>query len=495
MIDRIVYIITTITKYPLVFIAISCLTQSIASERSTEILSLVLITMCIILLIITKRQRYILIFLVVSLLFNLRCSFVNFYPDFTLQNYYDQNVEIIAQVKFFPIVQGINQKIILQPKFIGDQKTITKSQYFLMQTKVSKFEKINKGDLILLKAKLIKPPVFENFNYPEYLKSNKIYGVLENVEQIKVVNSANSFLDKLRFQIIKQINQNLPEPHAGLLLGMLIGSRAEFDDEFNAALKMSGTNHIIAVSGYNVSVLIALVVKLAGYIPRKNSILLAACVLGCFLLIVGLDNLPALRAGLMGFAVLLANMSGKKSNVISLLALASVIMLFDNPYVYKSLSFQLSYAATIGLIFLADKLADKIKFITNQSFREELSVTFAALIATFPITFSNFGQVAIWAPLANLIIGPLVPMIMAIGGISLMFRFASTVIFKVFLQIDWILIEIMVRTINFTPRLPFSMIIIDNHNVTKYFSLGALLFLFLYLIEVAYQKSIHETKI
>lgn len=399
-------------------------------------------------------------------------------PDH-IKNFSDQIYTVYGEVENYPYEK--NGKIVfdLQPKILIKNQQIVKISKGKIRVSVDKFFQVNKKNKLSADIFLETPPSFDGFDYKKYLETNEVFALGKSVKNLKVIESEEDFftekIQRIRTKLIESVRNDFSEPHAGLLLGILIGTREEFPGDFAQQLSATGTTHIIAVSGYNITVIIGMCLSLAGIIPRKIALIFTIFILILFITIVGTDNLPAMRATIMGVSVIIGMFIGRKSAVYSMLSVSVILLLISNPYVYKSLSFQLSFAATLGLILMADNIEKIIPSIISGGIREELAVTFSAIIATYPITFSKFGSINIWAPLANVIVAPITPIIMLFGSIS---AFCYLVFNKGFMVVNflaWLFLDIMVRAIELISTFPYARIILEEH-------LGIVSIIFLLLI-------------
>lgn len=216
------------------------------------------------------------------------------------------------------------------------------------------------------------------------------------------------------------INSLLPEPQASLLNGILFGVKTSMSPALYQALIDTGTLHIIALSGMNISILITLVGKTTLFLGRKFSGFLTIVFIILFVWFVGAS--PSLiRAAIMGFLSLFALYSGRVNWAILTLFLAGLIMLLFNFDFIKDLSFQLSFLATLGIILVS---SDKKKFRKNPidniiySIKENFKITLAAQIFTLPVILINFHRLSIIAPIANLLIVWAIQPIMIFGFIT-----------------------------------------------------------------------------
>lgn len=236
-----------------------------------------------------------------------------------------------------------------------------------------------------------------------------------------VARRSHPFLE-LRARLRRTVRSMLPEPDASLLLGLLVGDRGGLPPALNADFRATGTSHVLAVSGYNVMLLIdsAIVLfALAGLARRPAAALISMLVVG-FVLLAGADP-PVLRAGLMGSAGLLAALLGRKANGTNAFLLAAAIMLLADPLALRhDVSFRLSFFAVAGLSAFGTPFERFLGFIPIEAVRTPLAQTLGATLATLPIALHDFGSFAVASPPTNVLIAPLIPFATAAGAIAVL---------------------------------------------------------------------------
>ncbi len=246
-------------------------------------------------------------------------------------------------------------------------------------------------------------------------------------QDLNLFTSTNSVIViKTNFDLIYTIKSNLDRvlkkylypDNVALAAGVIWGDDSELTNSAKEAMQRTGLTHLIAVSGFNVSVIILLVSKFRGRLPRHLLSFLTVVFLVAFNLFVGLENLPATRATLMGVSVVLGNLTGRPGSIWGSLSISVIVILLLAPSSITSISFQLSVAALIGILLLFPKLDYFFSFLPKL-IREGVSLTMAANLSTFPITVASFGGYSIISPISNLILGPLIPLLMAQTSISL----------------------------------------------------------------------------
>ena len=488
--SRLEYIIATLNRFPLVIVAFSLLITFAALETGFRELQYALAGICGLFLIRTGSPKICVLVLLGLLLGIFQYNRFTNLPQNHLQNFLGKEVLIRGVATAAPVSSGSMQKVVVMlltyfennewRDFNGGKVSISINKYLY---------EINKADTLEFRTELQAPEKIEEFDYAAYLLTEDIYAIGKNPQNIRVISTSNTFLDTLRERVITEARQTFPEPHASLLLGILLGTREDIPARFNLDLKATGTSHVIAVSGYNVTVLATVCLSISGLLPRRVVAVMTIVMLFLFLLLVGVTNIPALRAVLTGCAVIAGSLTGRKGAAFNLLALACIIVILINPFSYKSISFQLSFAAVLGLMLIQSRLQTlKPKFF-NKEFFAEFSTSLAANLATFPVIFSNFGTLTIWSPVVNVIIAPLVPMIMFSGAIFAAASLVNNSIADLLAIPVWFLLELLIRLIGFGAHLPLALISFSQNRV----QLAALILVLicLWIFEINY----HEYKL
>jgi competence protein ComEC len=195
------------------------------------------------------------------------------------------------------------------------------------------------------------------------------------------------------------INSYLPEPHASLLNGILFGLSLKTADLFYNQLKMVGLLHIVVLSGMNITILAAITASVTGFLDKRVSILITMLTIIGFILFVG-PKAPIVRAGIMGILALLAISYGRRSLAMYSLLVSFLIVATIWPGWISTLSLQLSYMATLGIILFGGS---------------EFRTSIAAQAFTAPLIFFHFQQISFIAPLSNLFVAVSIPPLMIFG--------------------------------------------------------------------------------
>lgn len=212
------------------------------------------------------------------------------------------------------------------------------------------------------------------------------------------------------------INGYLIEPHASLLNGIIFGTPLKTDPQFYEAVRRVGLLHLVVLSGMNITILCSLIGVVTSPLPRRTSIFLSIIGVLLFTLFVGPEP-PIIRAAGMGVLSLFAILTGRKAVPLYILFISFILFFIISPQSLGSVSFQLSYAATLGLILFARPRTVKEHWL-KRGILEELRTSLSAQIFTAPLLFYYFRQVSLIAPLSNVLIAWTVLPLMVFGFLA-----------------------------------------------------------------------------
>lgn len=212
----------------------------------------------------------------------------------------------------------------------------------------------------------------------------------------------------------------LNQDEAALISGITFGFRGDFTSEFKAQMSQSGTTHIVALSGYNIAILVSAIFFVFNrYISRRKTFYLTAGIILLFVLMVGAEA-SVVRAAIMGFLVLLAREIGRPHDGFRILTLTALVMALVNPSIlHYDIGFQLSFLSLMGILYLEPIL--KMIFRLDKrapsffGWRENALSTFSAQLFVAPILIQSFGQFSLTSILANVLILEVVPLTMFFG--------------------------------------------------------------------------------
>ncbi len=291
------------------------------------------------------------------------------------------------------------------------------------------------GDRLSMRGKLQTPPDSGDFSYQDYLANKGIYSVV-SFAQVEVIDSGNlnpvlAALYRLKEHAQLVLQDIFPSPESELLSGILLGNDNGLSKELKSAYQVTGTAHIIAISGFNIALLAGLVTTYTNrWLGPRRGTLTALLVLTGYTLLVGADA-SVVRAVVMGSFGMLGALIGQRGNGLNTLGLAAFLMCLINPNLPWDVGFQLSFFATLGLVLYASPLQARLKDFLARHLNEETAsslagpfseyfiFTLVAQALTLPLIAWHFGDLSWLFLLANPLILPVQPPVMLLGGLAL----------------------------------------------------------------------------
>lgn len=244
------------------------------------------------------------------------------------------------------------------------------------------------------------------------------------------------------------INSYLSEPEASLLNGMIFGVGLKTTKEFYQNLKIVGLLHLVVLSGINITLLAAIVSSVTKFFSKVISTMITVLTIFLFVIFVG-PQAPIVRAAFMGILTHVAIITGRKNYAIYALFLSFIFIILFWPSWLKTVSLQLSYGATFGIILFGQSRSRN--FIWRN-----IRLTLAAQIFTVPIIFIYFRQVSLISPLANLLISEMIAPLMVFGFLTAFLGKISYFLGLIPSYICHGLLTYMVWVINLLAKIPFA---------------------------------------
>jgi len=215
----------------------------------------------------------------------------------------------------------------------------------------------------------------------------------------------------------------LPPISASLLMGMVFGANEKFPADFRQALQTTGVLHVIAASGMNVTfVSAALLYTLGLFFKRRTALLFGMAGIVFYVFLVGFQP-SILRASIMGIFAFGAGLIGRQNIAVFGLFVSGYLLLLWQPNFLFDVGFQLSFMATLGIMFLKPLLDKPLEGLgrVGKLGGETVTTTFAAQLGTLPILLSVFGQFGLLSVLVNALVLWTVPIVMIFGSIAAIF--------------------------------------------------------------------------
>ncbi|MBI4114574.1 MAG: ComEC/Rec2 family competence protein [Candidatus Niyogibacteria bacterium] len=259
---------------------------------------------------------------------------------------------------------------------------------------------------------------------------------------------------------MKSIGDILPEPHASFLGGLTVGARRSMPQDLLDDFRKVGVIHIVVLSGYNVTIIARALAGFLGlFLPWMASIFAGIIGIILFTILTGAAA-PVVRASIMAIFIYTAHATGKVNRVIIALLIAGTFMLIQNPKILRfDPSFQLSFVATLGLIYLAPYFERKLQWLPKRfNIREAATATISAQIAVTPLILSMMGTFSVVALPVNMLVLLSVPYAMFFGFIAGVLGWISHIIAFPFTWIAYLLLEYELRIVDIFSSLPFAQI-------------------------------------
>lgn len=456
------------------------LIQSLGRFSLAYILFPSFLSLVLILLGILKKKQ---IFLLGAFLF--ACislgMFRFYYSDYklSLQKFSDTSISERALVVENPELKNGSKRVIVE----------FEKSHIKALVSLDAYTPILYGDYLSISGTLSRPQNFKTdqgktFDYISYLKKD---GIVYQIKypQIEIIShdKGNILLKKLytlRSNFLQSLNRFIPNPEVSLAGGIILGGSDTFSKDLKQEFITTGTIHIVALSGYNVTIIAESLMRLFSFLPFMVGLSFGAVSIVLFALMSGAGS-TVLRASIMSLLTLLARATGRLYDIGRALLIAGIIMLMLNPWILVyDISFQLSFLATIGLIYLTPLVKQKLSFLTTRfEIRELVSATLATNIFVLPFLLYTTGIFSIVSLPANLLILPLMSLTMLMGFLTGACSFIP-LLSKLFGGLSYILLHYELGVVHFFASLPFASI--QANNVSGYIIFLIYIFLVGYMV-------------
>jgi competence protein ComEC len=378
-----------------------------------------------------------------------------------------KKVVLMGTVSDEPNMTETSTKLTVKASLINDKNVKLK-----VLVLAGLFPKIQYGDRIQAEGKLEKPENFtssatKEFDYVGYLAKDDIFYELSFANVQLISTSHGSFLKTKLFEFknlfMARINSLIKEPESSLLGGLLLGAKNSLGKDWQNKFREAGVSHIVALSGYNITIVAEGIMFVLAFLPRMLSMSFGALGILAFAVLTG-GSATVLRASVMALLVLLAKATGRIYDVVRALFVAAMFMLIQNPKVLVfDISFELSFLSTVALIFVSPILEKKFLFITEKyKLRELVLATISTQIFVLPFIFYKMGMISLVSLPANLLILPLIPIIMFFGFLTGMVALILPILAVPLALISSLLLSYVLKVINIFADLPFSALNIKN---------------------------------
>ena len=337
------------------------------------------------------------------------------------------------------------------------------------------------GENIRLRGKLQTPPENEDFSYRDYLAAQHVHSYMSTAEVTVLPGNGGNPLSVALYGIkdraLTNIYRMFPDPESSLMAGILLGVDTGLTRELQDAFKNTGTAHIIAISGFNISIIAGIFFAFfSRFFGERRGAVIAILVIALYTIIVGADA-AVVRAAIMGSLALFAKQVGRRQFALNTLLAVALMMTLWNPLFVWDVGFQLSFFATLGLILYADpfsKFANRLitKYFPSSAaersaelFSEFVLLTLAAQLTTIPIMAYHFQRISLVSFIANPFILPAQPAVMIIGGLALLLSLVWLPLGQIAAWVVWPFVVYTIRMVELFDRVPHGTIFLGKFSI------------------------------
>lgn len=360
--------------------------------------------------------------------------------------------------------------------------------------RVPRYKSIHYGDILKITGKLETPPQFDDFDYRGFLARQDIYSIT-NYPRIEVIGTGKglkplAWVYSLRNRLSNSLTQALPGPQASLAQGILLGLRGDISPSMTVAFSRTGTAHLLAISGINLTIVMGILLSAGIWLfgrRRFTYIWLALGIIWLYALVTGMKA-PVVRATIMGSMLLLGEYLGRQRSAATALTFAAAIMVGIDPSILWDASFQLSFLAMAGLVFIAPIIQTLSKKAIVNVFGTErttpaacnfivdsFAITLAAIVATWPVIAYNFDIFSLVGLPATFFALLAMPGIIVTTAITSIVGLFLPFLAKIFGYLSWLFLSYFMLVVKTFDKLPFASVKLDNIQVWQVWLYYALL--------------------
>ena len=330
------------------------------------------------------------------------------------------------------------------------------------------------GDVLRVAGKLETPARLDDFDYQGYLANQGIYSVMY-YPRIETLETGRGFkplawVYSLRGRLSQTLVTVLPEPQAALARGIVLGLRGDIPPDVKDDFIHTGTAHLLVISGVNLSIMAGILVSLGIWLFGRRHYIYVWLALGMiwlYALLTGLEP-PVVRAVIMASLFLIAELLGRQRSAGIALVFAAAVMVSITPRILHDASFQLSFMAMAGLIFIFPPLqslgrkavstiaGDKEVIISAaNSVVDSFGVSLAAVIAVLPLIAYYFGVISWVGPVATLLTMFSMPGIIIFGSLAGVIGLFFLPLAQLIAWVAWLFLIYLLLVVKFFDLVPF----------------------------------------
>lgn len=369
---------------------------------------------------------------------------------------------------------------------VKDKKEKSKyTQYiidgYLVNDYKRKYElKIGKVVSVQGKLKDLDKMEFDDFNYGRYIRSCGYKGVIYS-DYFKVIGQNKFYINLGQLKMyMRDTFRYLYKDTSNFINSFLLGMKDDLTQEENEMFSRTGTSHVIAISGLHTNIICILIAYVIRGINKLYKLFILMIIMVLYSIMVGFS--PSIVRAVAFVAVMyLAVFLFKKRDGITTLSLIASVLIINNPYTIYNVSFQLSFLATLSILYFNKIIKKRLKF-------DIVSMTIAANILTMPIVYYVFGGIPVLSILGNIVIIPFIGIIMNLSIFSILFFEFSLNITKVIVYINKTLINMVYYILDKLSQIEIGYIEVENPSMTYVIIYYVLIFSYMIYKELKTMK-------
>lgn len=399
------------------------------------------------------RRPFLIIFIILLIV-----SFI-YTNTSTLNTSYDEkDIEISGVVKYITEKEKYNEYIVKD---------------FIIRD-YSKYRNIKVGNNLKLTGKFkdLSEMSYENFDYGMYIKSMGYKGL---IYLNKYTIEGNNLIYKYIYNIKNYISDTiryLYKTRSDIINSIILGQKYDLSQDEKLMFNRTGTSHIVAISGLHTGIISSLVIFIIGKVNKIYKLIFLSVIMFIYSIMVG--NSPSIiRSIIFTILLYLSFFLDRKIDKISTLSFIGILFLINNPYIIYNISFQLSFLATLSIIYFYG-------YINNKLNIKIISLTLSANILTIPIIYYNFKGISLLSILGNIIMVPFIGIIIYLAILSLILFKVSIHISSTVVYINRLILDTIYLLLEKVSNLEFAYITIEEPKL--YYVIIYYIVVFLYMI-------------
>jgi competence protein ComEC len=374
-----------------------------------------------------------------------------------------------------PVLKGQNATLILETASIdlgaGSRRACGK-----IWITVRDFRgQLGYGDRVRLRGQLRAPGEARNpgeFDFRAYLARRSVHAFMtlkpSSILEVKAgpISWTQGVVRAIRQHLERTVSQTLGGAPGALLRGVMLGQRRGLPPEIMRAFSDCGVIHVLAVSGLHIGLVVGIFFSMFRTLRLREGVATLLTLALIFLYMYVIDLRPSVvRATIMAGVVMLGRLVERESDLLNAIAFAGLVILCWNPQFLFDLGFQLSFVATLSIVYLHGRLKDLLFPFLEGTHRPWIRwlcsgflVSLSAQLGTLPIIAASFQRVPIISVVANLLVVPLIGLVVALGFASALLGLVSMGLARLYAAANWLLLTGLLGLVNLAASLPFAYI-------------------------------------